>query len=61
MTIQAAEASLFQMQTSSDLVNWQVVGNFEGGGTPTTLNLLNSASSSSLTVDGNAADYFLVE
>ncbi|MDB4386679.1 hypothetical protein N9Z15_00560 [Akkermansiaceae bacterium] len=61
MTIQAADASLFQMQTSSDLLNWQVVGNFEGGGTPTTLNLLNSASSSSLTVDGNAADYVLAE
>ena len=61
MTIQAADASLFQMQISSDLFNWQVAGNFEGGGTPTTLSLINAASSSSLTVDGDAADYVLAE
>lgn len=61
MTIQAADASLFQMQTSSDLVNWQVAGNFEGGGTPTILSFPNSGSSSSLTVDGNTADYDLAE
>lgn len=61
MTIQAADAFLFQMQTSSDLVNWQAAGNFEGGGTPTALSFMNAASSSSLTVDGDAADYVLAE
>ena len=58
---QAADASLFQVETSSDLSSWQVAGTFEGGGTPTRLSLPIPGFSSSEVIEGDAADYVLAE
>lgn len=59
--VQAADASLFQVETSSDLSSWQVAGTFEGGGTPTRLSLPTPEFSSSEVIEGDAADYVLAE
>ncbi|NNM30866.1 MAG: sulfatase-like hydrolase/transferase [Akkermansiaceae bacterium] len=61
MTVQSGDASLFQIENSPDMANWQVSGTFEGGGTPTTLSLINAGFTSSQTVNGDAADYVLAE
>jgi hypothetical protein len=60
-SVQGADASLFKIETSSDLIDWQVVGTFEGGGTPTRLSLPVPGFSSSDVIEGNAADYVLAE
>ena len=60
-SVQGADASLFEIETSSDLIDWQVAGTFEGGGTPTRLSLPVPGFSSSEVIEGNAADYVLAE
>ena len=60
-SVQGADASLFKIETSSDLIDWKVVGTFEGGGTPTRLSLPVPGFSSSEVIEGNASDYVLAE
>lgn len=61
ITVQAGAGSLFQVETSWDLANWQLAGTFEGGGSPTKISLSDSAFTSSETIMGNPADYVLAE
>ncbi|MDC0268985.1 DUF4976 domain-containing protein, partial [Akkermansiaceae bacterium] len=60
-SVQGADASLFEIETSSDLIDWKVVGTFEGGGAPTRLSLPVPGFSSSEVIEGNAGDYVLAE
>ena len=61
LTIQSGDSSHFKLEQSSDMNTWTEVGVFEGNGETQTLSLINADSTSSVTINGNTADYTLNE